>query len=68
MTRSAAPAPAGRLPLRVRAMHRLSGHGLPKPVCSVAVAQRIAVPAGDGVPLLTDHYIPLVRVPRSLSS
>ena len=64
MTGSVAPAAAGRLPLRVRAMRRLSAHGLPKPVCSVAVARRIAVPAGDGVSLLTDHYIPLADGPR----
>jgi putative CocE/NonD family hydrolase len=58
MARPASPGPPGRLPLRVRAMRALSSHRTPKPVCSVAVQPRIAVPAGDGVVLLTDHYIP----------
>ncbi|MHB1875699.1 MAG: CocE/NonD family hydrolase, partial [Streptosporangiaceae bacterium] len=54
---------ARRLPLRVRLMTRLSGRGLPGPVCQVAVERGIAVPAGDGVLLLTDHYVPLTREP-----
>ncbi|MHB1431743.1 MAG: CocE/NonD family hydrolase, partial [Streptosporangiaceae bacterium] len=44
-------------------MTRLSGRGLPGPVCQVAVERGIAVPAGDGVLLLTDHYVPLTREP-----
>ncbi len=30
-------------------------------MCRVAVRRRIEVPAADGVPLLTDHYVPLVE-------
>jgi uncharacterized protein len=45
-------------------MRALSARGLPKPVCPVAVEPRIAVPAADGVTLLTDHYIPLAGGPR----
>src|ERR1019366_3370296 len=54
----------GRLPRHVRVMLRLSGRGLPEPVCSVAVERGIGVPAGDGVTLLTDHYRPLIDGPR----
>ena len=63
MARPASPGPPGRLPLRVRAMRALSSHRMPKAVCPVAVQPRIAVPAGDGVTLLTDHYIPLTDGP-----
>lgn len=50
---------AGRLPGHVRVMRRLSGRGLPRPVCDVGLERGIAVPAADGVPLITDHYVPL---------
>jgi predicted acyl esterase len=52
-------ATAGRLPPHVRVMRRLSGRGLPPPVCDVGVERGIGVPAADGVPLITDHYVPL---------
>jgi len=62
--RERAPASGdGRLPRHVRMLLRLSARGLPRPVCDVAVERDIAVPAGDGVPLLTDHYIPLTDGP-----
>jgi len=54
---------AGRLPVHVRVMRRLSGRGLPRPVCEVGVERGIAVPAADGVPLITDHYVPLAGGP-----
>lgn len=54
---------ARRLPFHVRVLQRLSARGLPEPVCRVAVDRRIAVPAADSVPLLTDHYIPLADGP-----
>lgn len=63
MTGSASHGSARRLPVHVRALRRLSARGLPGPVCRVAVEDRIAVPASDGVPLLTDHYIPLADGP-----
>ena len=44
-------------------MRRLSGRGLPPPVCEVGVERGIAVPAADGVPLITDHYVPLAGGP-----
>jgi putative CocE/NonD family hydrolase len=44
-------------------MRRLPARGLPGPVCRVAVQHRIEVPAADGVPLLTDHYVPLMEGP-----
>jgi putative CocE/NonD family hydrolase len=44
-------------------MRRLPARGLPDPVCRVAVQHRIEVPAANGVPLLTDHYIPLADGP-----
>ncbi|MGD0239950.1 MAG: CocE/NonD family hydrolase [Streptosporangiaceae bacterium] len=47
----------------MRALRRLPAPGRLDPVCEVAVEQEIAVPAGDGVPLLTDHYIPLTDDP-----
>jgi hypothetical protein len=46
---------AERLPRHVRVLLRLSRRELPEPVCQVAVERGIAVPAADGVPLLTDH-------------
>jgi hypothetical protein len=59
-TRGPARSPAaGRLPAHVRVMRRLSGRGLPRPVCDVGLERGIAVPAADGVPLITDHYVPL---------
>jgi uncharacterized protein len=63
MTDAGRPERARRLPFYVRMMQRRSGRGLPNPVCEVAVEQRIAVPACDGAPLLTDHYIPLTDGP-----
>lgn len=64
MAGSAHPGPAGKLPLHVRALRRLAARGVPKPACSVAVEKGIAVPASDGIPLLTDHYLPLADGPR----
>ena len=63
MAGSDRPGTAGRLPFHVRVMRRLSARGLPGPVCRVAVERRIEVPAADGVPLLTDHYVPLMEGP-----
>jgi putative CocE/NonD family hydrolase len=63
MTGSSRSGRARKLPLHVRALRRLPAPGRLYPVCDVAVEQRIAVPAGDGVPLLTDHYIPLTDDP-----
>ncbi|HEX5295025.1 MAG TPA: CocE/NonD family hydrolase [Streptosporangiaceae bacterium] len=60
------PAPGrgtGRLPVHVRVMRRLSGRDLPGPVCDVGLERGIAVPAADGVPLITDHYVPLAGGP-----
>jgi uncharacterized protein len=57
------PGRTGRLPFHVRVMRRLPARGRLDAVCEVAAEQRIAVPAGDGVPLLTDHYIPLADGP-----
>ncbi len=54
---------AGRLPRSVRLFTRLSRRGLPPPVCAVRVAAGIDVPAADGVPLRTDHYIPQLPGP-----
>lgn len=63
--RENSPPPAGRrLPWRVRLFTRLSRRGLPPPVCRVRVAAGIEVPAADGVPLRTDHYIPQLTGPR----
>jgi putative CocE/NonD family hydrolase len=64
MTSSVRPRPAGKLPRHVRVLARVSGRGLPRPVCAVAVENAIEVPADDGVALLTDHYIPLTSGPR----
>lgn len=60
---SGRPGRAHKLPLRVRALRRLPTPGRLDPACEVVVEQGIAVPAGDGVPLLTDHYIPLMDEP-----
>ena len=56
--------PGRRLPWSVRLFTRLSKRGLPPPVCGVRVAPGIEVPAADGVPLRTDHYIPQLTGPR----
>ena len=48
---------------RTRALLRLSARNLPAPACGVAVERGLAVPAGDGVTLVTDHYIPLAGEP-----
>ena len=56
-------AAAGGLPRHVRMFLRLSRRELPAPVCGIAVERGIEVPAGDGVPLLTDHYAPLLAGP-----
>jgi uncharacterized protein len=53
------PPGARHLPGHVRVLRRISGRGLPKPQCGLAVEPGIEVPAGDGVRMLTDHYIPL---------
>ena len=37
---------------------------LPPPECAVRVDAGLHVPAADGVPLITDHYIPQVDSPR----
>jgi putative CocE/NonD family hydrolase len=54
---------AGSLPRHVRLLLRLSRRELPAPVCGVSVERGIEVPAGDGVMLLTDHYLPLAGGP-----
>jgi hypothetical protein len=51
---------AGPLPRHARVLLRLSRRQLPPPVCAVAVERGIEVPAADGVPLLTDHYRPVL--------
>ena len=56
--------PGRKLPWSVRLLTRLSRRGLPPPVCAVRVAAGIDVPAADGVPLRTDHYIPQLTGPR----
>lgn len=61
---NAPPPPGRRLPRSVRLFIRLSRRGLPPPVCGVRVAAGIDVPAADGVPLRTDHYIPQLTGPR----
>jgi hypothetical protein len=45
-------------------MSRRDLRDLPPPECAVRVDAGLAVPAGDGVPLITDHYIPQVATPR----
>ena len=62
--RDNSPPPDRRLPRSVRLFVRLSRRGLPPPVCGVRVAAGIDVPAADGVPLRTDHYIPQLTGPR----
>lgn len=55
------------LPRHVRLWMRLSRRDLrdlPPPECAVRVDPGLAVPAADGVPLITDHYIPQVDSPR----
>jgi putative CocE/NonD family hydrolase len=61
---NAPPPPGRRLPRSARLFARLSRRGLPPPVCAVRVAPGIEVPAADGVPLRTDHYIPQLTGPR----
>jgi uncharacterized protein len=51
---------AGQLPRHVRMLLRMGRRQLPAPLCDVAVERGIEVPAGDGVPMLTDHYWPLL--------
>lgn len=62
--RENSPPPGRPLPWSVRLFVRLSRRGLPPPVCAVRVAAGIDVPAADGVPLRTDHYIPQLTGPR----
>ena len=55
------------LPRHVRFWMRMSRRDLrdlPPPECAVRVNAGLAVPAGDGVPLITDHYIPQVATAR----
>src|SRR5579862_3273961 len=63
MTRSGSSGTARKLPLHLRALRRLAAPGSLDPVCEVAVVRRIEVPASDGMPLLTDHYLPLTDAP-----
>ena len=61
------PSGGAPLPRHVRLWMRLSRRDLrdlPPPECAVRVDPGLAVPAADGVPLLTDHYIPQVGSPR----
>jgi uncharacterized protein len=60
----ALPKPADRLPRHLRVQLRMSRRQSPEAVCEVAVERGIEVPAGGGVTLLTDHYIPLLDGPR----
>jgi putative CocE/NonD family hydrolase len=55
---------ADRLPRHVRMLLRMGRRQLPAPLCEVAVERGIEVPAGDGVPMVTDHYRPLLPGPR----
>jgi len=55
---------AGKLSRHVRVMLRLAERDLPDPVCATAVERGLEVQAGDGVTLLTDHYLPLIEGPR----
>jgi uncharacterized protein len=50
----------GALPRHVRLMLAMARRQLPEPLCGVTVERGIEVPAADGVPLLTDHYAPLI--------
>ncbi|MGI5169653.1 CocE/NonD family hydrolase [Spirillospora sp. CA-253888] len=58
MTKRARPRTAERPPWSVRAARRTL-RGTPPPRHEVARETDLAVPAADGVPLLTDHYFPL---------
>ncbi len=61
------PSRGATLPRHVRLMMRLSRRDLrdlPSPECAVRVEAGLAVPAADGVPLITDHYIPQMGTPR----
>jgi uncharacterized protein len=61
------PGRGAALPRHVRLMMRLSRRDLrdlPPPECVVRVEAGLAVPAADGVPLSTDHYIPQVGSPQ----
>ncbi|HEX3922933.1 MAG TPA: CocE/NonD family hydrolase, partial [Streptosporangiaceae bacterium] len=55
--------PAAALPRHTRVLLRLSRRHLPAPRCGVAVERGVTVPAGDGVTLVTDHYVPLAEGP-----
>jgi hypothetical protein len=48
---------------RTRAILKLSARHLPPSRCGVTVERGLTVPAGDGVMLVTDHYIPVVEEP-----
>ena len=61
---AAEAAHGGPLPRHVRLLVRLARRQLPAPVCEVSVQRGIAVPAGDGITLLTDHYRPLTAGPH----
>ena len=70
--RPAFPARGAPLPRHVRFWMRMSRRDLrdlPPPRCEVRVDAGLAVPAADGVPLITDHYIPQLgsRGPRCWS-
>ena len=52
------------LPRHVRFLVRMARRQLPTPVCRVSVERGIAVPASDGITLLTDHYRPLAAAPH----
>jgi uncharacterized protein len=54
---------AERLPRHVRMLLRMSRRQLPEPIYSVVVDRGVEVPAGDGVPLVTDHYRPVIDEP-----
>jgi len=57
--RPALGAAATRLPRHVRLQLRLARRQLPAPLNAVSAERGIEVPASDGVPLATDHYVPL---------
>ena len=69
-TDAAGAAPPDRgapLPRHVRFWMRMSRRDLrdlPPPQCEVRVDAGLVVPAADGVPLITDHYIPQLDSPR----
>ena len=55
------------LPRHVRFWMRMSRRNLrdlPPPRCGVRVDAGLVLPAADGVPLITDHYIPQLDGPR----